>query len=161
MMPTMNGLRGQSESLRLSLKHGKKKLKLGKNNMTRRRFTQDGNNHNFSRTQVNKMKLSTALYLSVALINACNGNAKRSLEADVHSCACEALEFAFEINCEDTATVSSVTRSQSPRVLCFYPLSLFLLVPSLSYLITLTCSILLHVNPDAGVHGLPQVKQLC
>lgn len=67
------------------------------------------------------MKLSTALYLSVALINACNGNAKRSLEADVHSCACEALEFAFEINCEDTATVSSVTRRQSPRVLCFYP----------------------------------------
>ena len=76
------------------------------------------------------MKLSTALYLSVALINACVGNAKRSLEADVHSCACEALEFAFEINCEDTATVSSVTRRMSPRVLSML-LSLFLLVPSL------------------------------
>ena len=50
------------------------------------------------------MKLSKALFLSVTLINACTG--ERSLEADVHSCACEAIEFEFAIDCEDTATVS-------------------------------------------------------
>ena len=56
------------------------------------------------------MKLSTALFLSATLVNACN--AERSLEADVHSCACEAIEFEFEIDCEDIDTVSCVTRRQ-------------------------------------------------
>ena len=77
----------------------------------------------FPSTQVNKMKLSTALYLSVALINACNGNAQRSLEADVHSCACEALEFDFLINCEDTDTVSSVARRRQEYLFASTPLS--------------------------------------
>ena len=53
------------------------------------------------------MKLSKALFLSATLVNACS--AERSLEADVHSCACEAIEFEFEINCEDIDTVSDVT----------------------------------------------------
>lgn len=54
------------------------------------------------------MKLSKALFLSATLVNACS--AERSLEADVHSCACEAIEFEFEINCEDIDTVSDERR---------------------------------------------------
>ena len=57
------------------------------------------------------MKLSKALFLSATLVNACS--AERSLEADVHSCACEAIEFEFEINCEDIDTVSDARRRLS------------------------------------------------
>ena len=62
------------------------------------------------------MKLSTALLLSATLVNACN--AERSLEADVHSCACEAIEFEFEIDCENIATVSGETVAKRSMLMC-------------------------------------------
>ncbi|KAK1737415.1 hypothetical protein QTG54_011701 [Skeletonema marinoi] len=49
------------------------------------------------------MKLSKALFLSATFAKACN--AERILEGDIHSCACEAIEFEFEINCEAIDTM--------------------------------------------------------
>ena len=59
------------------------------------------------------MKLSKALFLSATFAKACN--AERILEGDIHSCACEAIEFEFEINCEAIDTVSDVNASASPK----------------------------------------------
>ena len=50
-----------------------------------------------------KLSTKTLAFLSTLASAACN--AERMLEGDVHSCACEAEEFNFKIDCADTAAM--------------------------------------------------------
>lgn len=61
--------------------------------------------HSNHQHQIETMKLLTALLLSTLAASSTARPRQRKAEGEEHSCACEALEFNFDIDCANTSAM--------------------------------------------------------